>query len=108
VEAWKTYDPAKIGDLFSQDVLYRYHPYDEPVVGREAVVGSWLEDPDEPGTYEGTYEPFAVEGDVAVAVGHSSYRKDDGSVEVYDNCYVMRFDDAGRCLAFTEWFVKRP
>jgi hypothetical protein len=28
--------------------------------------------------------------------------------EVYDNCFVMRFDAAGRCREFTEWYAKRP
>ena len=34
VAAWKSYDPTAIGDLFSDDAKYRYHPEDEPVVGR--------------------------------------------------------------------------
>ena len=33
----------------------------------------------------------------------------DGPIdEIYDNCFVMRFDADGRCREFTEWFVKRP
>ena len=28
--------------------------------------------------------------------------------EVYGNCFVMRFDAAGRCREFTEWYVRRP
>ena len=77
VEAWKSYDREAIGALFSDDVSYRYHPYDEPVEGREAVVESWLGEGehegassrDEPGTYDASYEPVAVDGDVAVATG---------------------------------------
>ena len=42
VDAWLSYDPAEIAALFSEDVAYRYHPYDEPIVGRDAVVASWL------------------------------------------------------------------
>ena len=38
VQAWKSYDRDAIGALFSDDVSYRYHPYDEPIRGREAVV----------------------------------------------------------------------
>ena len=34
VAAWVGYDPAAIGDLFSAGARYRYHPADEPVVGR--------------------------------------------------------------------------
>ena len=42
VDAWNSYDRADISGLFSEDVAYRYHPYDEPIVGRDAVVASWL------------------------------------------------------------------
>jgi len=118
VEAWKTYDPEQIAALFAADVEYRYHPYDEPIRGREAVVAAWLgesEAPnastrDEPGTYEASYRTVAVDGDVAVAVGTSTYLDSPGgSVDrVYDNCYVMRFDADGRCREFTEWYMKRP
>ena len=108
IDAWITYDRDKIADLFSADVSYRYHPYDDPIIGRDALIESWLEEPDAPGTYEAHYEPVAVDGETAVAVGHSSYGRDDGSRETYDNCFVMRFDDDGRCKSFTEWFIKRP
>jgi ketosteroid isomerase-like protein len=117
VEAWMTYDRDQIGALFSQDVEYRFHPYDEPIVGRDAVVEAWLgesgldyaSERDEPGTFEASYEPFAVQGDSAVATGSSSYRDEAGGefTKVYDNCFVMRFDDAGRCRSFTEWYMKR-
>jgi hypothetical protein len=117
VEAWRTYDRGQIEALFSDDVSYRYHPADEPIVGREAVVESWLgegvhpdaSERDDPGTYEGTYSVFAVEGDVAVATGASFYRDDASGpiVRIYDNCFVMRFDSEGRCREFTEWFMQR-
>ena len=48
VAAWLSYDADDIAALFSDDISYRYHPYDDPVVGRDAVVASWLgeSDPD--------------------------------------------------------------
>jgi SnoaL-like domain len=118
VAAWKSYDRAEIGALFSADVAYRYHPYDEPVRGRDAVVSSWLGE-DEPdgassrdpeGTYDATYRVVALDGDVAVATGSSTYRTSPGGPieKVFDNCFVMRFDAAGRCREFTEWFIQRP
>jgi ketosteroid isomerase-like protein len=118
VEAWMAYDREAIGALFSEDVKYRYHPYDEPIEGRRAVVESWLGEgdhegastPDAKGTYDATYAPVAVDGDVAVATGTSTYTKEPGGpVDVaYDNCFVMRFDADGRCREFTEYYVKRP
>ena len=118
VEAWKTYDRDQIAALFSEDAEYRYHPYDEPIRGRDAVVASWLGESDEEsastrdpeGTYDATYRAFAVEGDAAVATGNSTYLTEPGGdvEEVFDNCYVMRFDRDGRCREFTEWFMERP
>jgi len=110
IEAWKAYDREGIGALFAADARYRYHPYDEWINGREEIVESWFDEPDEPGTYAAAYEPVAVEGDVAVAIGSSTYYEADGSTvrTVYDNCFVIRFDSAGRCAEFTEWFVERP
>jgi SnoaL-like domain len=104
VEAWRAYDRAAIGDLFAEGATYRYHPYDEPVVGVDAIVESWFEEPDEPGSFEAGYEAYAVEGDRAVAVGTSSYSNGD----VYDNVFTLRFDGEGRCNDFVEWFMKRP
>ena len=43
VEAWKSYDPEAIGDLFSADVLYKYHPLDEGTRGRDEVVKDWTD-----------------------------------------------------------------
>jgi ketosteroid isomerase-like protein len=106
-DAWQSYDPATIGDLFSEDVSYRYHPYDEPVRGRAAVVTSWLEERDAEGTYEGAYEPLVVAGDMAIATGTSTYKDGDGG-RIYDNCFILRFDDDGRCSEFTEWYMRRP
>ena len=118
VAAWRSYQPDEIGDLFSQDVVYRYHPADEPVVGREAVVASWLgEDAtdgastrDAAGTYDAAYVPVAVDGETVVATGTSRYTDTPGGpvVRTYDNCFVMRFDAAGRCREFTEYYVRRP
>ncbi len=120
VSAWKSYDREQIADLFSADVVYRYHPYDEPVSGRDEVVKSWLGEDEHPspgastrdpeGTYDATYRALAVDSDVAVATGSSSYRgTPDGPIErVFDNCFVMRFDAAGRCREFTEWYIERP
>jgi hypothetical protein len=45
-----------------------------------------------------------------VATGSSTYLTEpDGAIkEVFDNCFVMRFDQAGRCPEFTEWYISRP
>jgi ketosteroid isomerase-like protein len=107
VAAWKSYDPDAIGDLFSEDAEYRYHPQDEPVRGRDAIVAGWLEDPDDPGTFDAHYEPLAIDGPTHVAIGWSRYFNAAGELsDGYSNVYVCRFDDAGRCSSFTEYWAQ--
>jgi uncharacterized protein (TIGR02246 family) len=111
IEAWRTNDPEHIAALFSADAKYRYHPYDEWISGRDAIVSSWRGDgADEPGTWEAGYRTIAVDGDVAVATGSTAYSAEPGGpVErVFDNCFVLRLDEDGRCREFTEWYVRRP
>jgi SnoaL-like protein len=110
VSAWKSYEPREIGALFSEDALYQYHPFDQPVRGRSAIVASWLREDqrDQPGTYDGGYRPIVVEGDLVVSNGRSRYFRPDGTVEKeYDNIFVMRFDQDGRCREFREWYMPR-
>jgi ketosteroid isomerase-like protein len=118
IAAWRSYNREEIGALFSEDVEYRYHPYDEPVHGRDAVVEAWLGESDHEGassrdadgTYDASYRSVAVDGDVAVATGESLYSEEPGGavVQAWDNCFVMRFDADGRCREFTEYFAERP
>ncbi len=115
IEAWRADDPQAIGALFSPDAEYRYHPWDAPLVGRDETVRSWLEpdgsasSQDGPGTFEAHYEPFAIDGDSAVAVGWTTDLRADGEVDrVYDNCFLLKFDESGACRSFTELFMLRP
>jgi ketosteroid isomerase-like protein len=117
IAAWASYDAEAIGDLFTDDARYRFHPSDEGFVGRDAIVQAWLEPSgdastrDEPGRWDAHYEPFSVAGGRAVAVGWSRYYTDTSksTVEsVWDNVYLLEFGSDGRCRSFTEWYVERP
>lgn len=105
-EAWRSYDRDAIRSLFSADAQYRYHAWEDPVVGADAIADDWLEDPDDTGTYEGRYEPYAVEGSRAVGVGTSRYRTDEGT-RVYHNVFLLEFDPAGTCRSFTEIYAEQ-
>ena len=108
--AWETYDPEAIGALFSEDAVYHYDPFGEPLRGRDAIVASWLEEPDAPGTYAAHYEPVPIEGNLAVTNGRSRYFQEDGATlkTEYDNVFILRFDDDGRCTEYREWYMERP
>ena len=115
--AWDTYDANDVAALFTEDAEYRWHPADEPEVGRDAIVEAWLNpggnagDRDEPGTYQAEMRPFAVDGSRAVATGTCTYWTDASRTTVsriYYNNWLLEFGDDGKCRSFTEyWMVPR-
>ena len=111
IDAWRSYDPAAIGELFTDDAEVRYHPYDTDVVrGREAIVKDWLEGKDEPDSWRASYQAVACDGDVCVATGTSEYLNDDRSAvdRIYYNVFICRFAADGRCAGYTEYFQQPP
>ncbi len=109
VAAWHSYEPLAIGALFAADATYRYHPWDEPLVGRDAIVADWRDDQDAAGSWEAHYEPYAIEGDRAVAIGESRYLEPDGAFRaLFYNVWTLRFDGDGRCTEFVEYFTELP
>ena len=107
VEAWQTYDAAAIASLFTEDATYAYHPWDEGedlLQGRDAIVANWLEEQDEPGSWEAHYLPLMVEGQRAVATGTTRY----ANGKFYWNLFLLRFGGDGRCAEFVEWFMIQP
>ena len=109
VHAWKTYNREELGNLFSENAIYQYSPFQEPIRGRAAIVESWLEKPDAPGTYDGHYAPVLIEENRAVTRGTSLYFEEDGSTlkTEWSNVYFLTFDDEGRCSEFCEWYMQR-
>jgi ketosteroid isomerase-like protein len=109
IDAWRSSESDQIAELFSEDAVYRYNPYlDESrwLRGREPIVSSWLEEKDEPDSWEAGYITFAVDGDRAVATGFSRYfAKGDEPEKTYHNVFLLRFDEDHRCTEFTEYFM---
>lgn len=109
IEAWRANRADLIEPLFSEDAVCRYRPYggnERASFGRDAIVAAWLEEPDEPGSWEAQYAPYAVDEDRAVATGISRYfAKDEEPERVYHNVFLLRFDPDGRCSDFTEYWM---
>lgn len=109
VAAWKANERSAIEDLFTEDATYRWRPYgpdDRHAHGRPAIVTAWLEEDDAPDSWEAAYEPYAVDGNRAVATGCSRYFATDHEPErTYHNVFLLRFAEDGRCSEFTELYM---
>lgn len=100
LEARRTFAGGLIGDLFTEDASYRYHPGDEPVVGREEIVASWQRAGDPPDSWEAEHSPWLVEGDRAITTGWTRH----SNGQRYWNMFQLVFRD-GRCNEFVEWYM---
>jgi hypothetical protein len=104
VRAWESNGPTAIGDLFAEQALYYPAPDTEPWRDRDGIVAGWLERKDEPGTWDFRYQLLAVTADLAFVRGWTHYVEPPTD---FSNLWVIRFDAAGRCVEFTEWWMER-
>jgi ketosteroid isomerase-like protein len=104
VAAWESNDPEQIGALFSDDAVYLTSPDAEPRRGREQIIGGWLEDLDEPGTWSFDWKIIHEDEGFVVVQGRTEYPAD----KDYLNLWVIRLDLDGRATEYTEWYLPRP
>jgi len=100
--AWRSEGAAALREIFAADASYRLSPYDDPVVGLDAIAAMWereREGPDEKFTM--VSDVVAVDGDTAVV--RVEVRYGGPPVQEYRDLWVVRLDRDGRCRAFEEW-----
>ncbi|THG32327.1 nuclear transport factor 2 family protein [Naasia lichenicola] len=104
-KAWTSNEPEDIRALFAPGAEYRFEPFSEPEVDIDAIIASWLDHRDEPGTWTFDSEVIAIEGDLGVVEGRTVYGR---LGTAYRNLWLIRLDDGGRATMFTEYYAKEP
>jgi ketosteroid isomerase-like protein len=100
--AWRTPGTAEISALFTSDATYLHSPYEEPVVGVDAIGRMWEQDregPDEVFTL--SFEVLAVEDQTAVV--RAEVRYGHPLRQEYRDLWVLQLEADGRCSWFEEW-----
>ena len=100
--AWRTPGTKGLAALFTADASYLHSPYEQPVVGLDAIRRMW--DDDRGGAdeiFSLATEVLAVEG-VTVVV-RAEVRYGDPIRQEYRDLWILRLDDGGRCSWFEEW-----
>lgn len=100
--AWRAPGTEELGRLFSGDATYLKSPYEQPIVGLDAIKRMWedeREGPDEVFTL--VTDIVAVDGPTAVV--RAEVRYGDPPSQEYRDLWVIRFAGDGRCAWFEEW-----
>ncbi|MET0589918.1 MAG: nuclear transport factor 2 family protein [Naasia sp.] len=102
--AWRSNEPDDIRAIFAPDASYRFAPFEEPVVGHDAIVEEWLDGRDEPDAWTFEWEPVAIDGDKAIIEARTVYVDE----AIYRNLWIIDFGADGLATEFTEWYMGEP
>lgn len=101
-KAWRSPGTALLAELFAADATYLKSPYDQPVVGVDAIARMWDEERDGPGeVFSMSREVVSVSEDTGVA--RVEVRYGEPVRQEYRDLWVVRFGPDGRAVQFEEW-----
>ena len=100
--AWRAPGTRGLAEVFTDDASYRQSPYQEPVVGLDAIRRMWDDERDGPDEiFTIAADILAVDGPTAVVRAEVHYG--DPLRQEYRDLWIMQLGDDGRCNAFEEW-----
>ena len=103
--AWQSRDPDAAAQLCAENVHYHEDPFQEPLIGREAVRQVWQEVPTSQKDIEFSFDILAVTEHVGVAHWSAAFtRLPSGTRSELDGVYTARLDERGLCVEFHQWW----
>ena len=100
--AWRAPGTQGLAEVFTDDASYRQSPYQEPVVGLDAIRRMWDDERDGPDEiFTIAADILAVDGPTAVV--RAEVRYGDPLRQEYRDLWIMQLGDDGRCNSFEEW-----
>lgn len=104
--AWEGRDPDAAADLFTDDGVYAWGPYEEPMRGRDAIRARWAEVTAAQRDVEFGYESLGILDAGAVALWWCSFNVAQLRIEL-NGVFVVVLTDDGLCSDFREWWNER-
>ena len=107
--AWENGDPHKASELFSDQASYQETPFEDPMIGREAIHEYWRAGAESSQTeISFTYRILSVRRNEGIAHWQAKFnRVPSGNRVELDGVLVAEFDDVGLCADFKEWWHHR-
>jgi ketosteroid isomerase-like protein len=104
--AWEERDPQAAADLFTEDGLYAWGPFEEPMRGREAIRARWAEVTAAQSEVRFGSEPLGIVDAGGVARWWCSFNVDTLRIEL-DGIFLVALTSDGLCSEFREWWNER-
>lgn len=108
--AWEAQDADAAAAIFTRSGTYAWGPFNEPIVGREAIRAAW--DYATRGQQQDIrfgYEILAATGERGIARWWASMtRRATGKPVRMEGIFLVTLDDDGLCEVFREWFNEDP
>jgi hypothetical protein len=107
-KASKENDPKGSSELFALDAKYYETPFEESMIGREAIYHFWLKGARALKDKENSYEIFSVKDNLGIARWQSKFTViNSGKSLALDCLFLVEFDENGLCRVFREWWHTR-
>lgn len=108
-QAWRNGDAHAVVHLFSEDARYEETPFDEPMIGRDAIRRYWDEGANRSQRdVSFAFQIITVKGNTGSARWQASfYRVPSGMRVELDGVLTAEFADDGKCRSFREWWHRR-
>lgn len=107
--AWQKGDARAAIELFADGAAYHETPFDEPMLGKEAIYKYWSEGAGESQRdIRFAFDVVTVKENRGFARWHASFvRVRSGAHVELDGILSADFDDDGKCLVFREWWHRK-
>ncbi len=104
--AWKQGDADAVQELFTADATYHEVPFDEPMVGVDAIRRYWTEGAGQSQRdVDFGHDVLSFDDEVGIARWKASFVRVPSGSEVHlDGILVADFDSSQRCTRFREWW----
>lgn len=98
-------DPQASAELFARNAEYYETPFDEPMIGRDAIRKYWEIGARSLKDKEANYEVLSVKDNFGIARWQSKFTDVNSAKRLALDCiFLVEFDDNDQCKVFREWW----
>ena len=104
-DTWAARDESAFARIFSENASYHWTPFQEPLIGREAIAGAVADAIQTQSDIRFRYDILSFAENLGIAHWSCSVKRTTtGENVTIDGMMVCRFDEQNLCTSFREWW----